>query len=107
MFLNLLCLIVLATSAHKFKKPVVTGMVYGALKSLGVYFLQLSETSQSYVDTLIMSVFHFAVNALLGIAIAYFVVKVEEKRKSLVVPALVLLVILTFAMDWIPESLLT
>ena len=47
MFLNLLCLIVLATTAHKFKKPVVTGMIFGILKAIGVYFLQLSETSQT------------------------------------------------------------
>lgn len=91
MLYNLLCLIVLAVTGHQSKKPILAAIIFGLIKGVGYYFLQLnviedtSDLSSLYISSALQAI----ASLLLGYGIAVITVK-HPKDKELMVVTLVL-----------------
>lgn len=81
MLIDLLFLIVLASMAHQSKRPVISGILFGLLKAISIYFLHVSELGETASNAVVISVTHFILNSFLGCAIAYIVVKHSKNPK--------------------------
>jgi len=98
--LNLLCLVVLASMANSLKRPIIAGITFALLKVAAITFLQLSdEEAVAAASPAVIASIQFVVNAILGIAIGYLVVRQSKERKATVVSAMLLLSLLTFLAD--------
>lgn len=64
--------------AKKTKRSILSGIMFGFLKALSLYLIHVTElnTSASFAAT--SSATHLVLNTLLGIAIAFIVVKNPE-----------------------------
>ena len=80
--------------AYQSRKIVLCGVVFGALKSIASCFYYLSESEMVYHKAILLTSSQFAVNALLGMGIAYLVVKHSENWKLTFVTTF--LAVLTF-----------
>jgi len=94
MLIDLLFLVVLASMAHQSKRPVISGILFGLLKAISIYFLHVSELGETASNAVVISVAHFIINSFLGFAIAYIVVKHSKNPKMVV--AMTILSILSF-----------
>ena len=83
-FIDLLLLTVLASMANQLKKPILCGLIFGILKATGLYLLHIAELESSVAEAGIVGVTHFAINALLGWAIAYVVVNHSKDAKMVI-----------------------
>jgi len=101
LLLNLLCLVVLASMANSTKKPILSGLIFAVLKGVAVTFLQMANTEEIAVDSspYLIGGIQFIVNAILGVAIGFLVVRQSKERKATVVSAMLLLSLLTFLAD--------
>ena len=96
MLLSLLFLIILATMAYQSNKVVLTGLVFGALKAIASTFYYFGEPNMPYDTGALLAGTQFAANSLLGIAIAYLVVKRSQDWKySFVTASLAVLTFMT------------
>lgn len=78
MFISLLFLIILAVMAHQSKKIVLSAVLFGGLKAIAsCYYV----TEVSYEIAVLVGVTQFVVNGLLGLGIAYLVVKHSQEWK--------------------------
>jgi len=87
--IDLLFLIVLASMAHQSKRPILSGVIFGFLKAISIYFIHVSELDRSTSYALTISLTHFVLNSLIGFAIAHIVIK-HSKNAKMVVLMLVL-----------------
>ena len=94
MLIDLLFLIVLASTAHQSKRPILSGILFGLLKAISIYLLHVSELGESTSNAVVTSVTHFILNSLLGFAIAFIVVKHSKNPKM--VAAMTILSIISF-----------
>ena len=94
MLIDLLFLIVLASTAHQSKRPILSGILFGLLKAISIYLLHVSELGESTSNAVVTSVTHFILNSLLGFAIAFIVVKHSKIPKM--VAAMTILSIISF-----------
>ncbi len=92
--IDLLFLIVLATMAHRTKRAILPGLVFGFLKAVSIYFIRISELNESLELAFAISITHFALNTLLGFAIAHIVVKHSKDTKMVIL--MTILSILSF-----------
>ncbi len=82
--IDLLFLTILASMAHKLKKPLLSGLVFGILKSVSLYLLYIAELESSPAEAGIIGLTHFALNALLGYAIAWIVINRSNDTKMII-----------------------
>jgi len=82
---DLLFLILLASMAKKTKRSILSGIMFGFLKALSLYLIHVTElnTDASFAATI--SATHLVPNTLLGIAIAFIVVKHSKNPEMVVV----------------------
>lgn len=80
--------------ASQSRKIVISGVVFGALKAIGSYFYLLSESDQPYEVAVLWTSSQFLVNTVLGIGIAYLVVKHSDRKRYMAVT--MLLCVMTF-----------
>ena len=87
--------------ANSTKKPILSGLVFAILKSVAITILQLANTEESVTNAspYLVGGIQFLVNAILGIAIGFLVVRQSKERKLTVVSAMLLLSLLTFLAD--------
>ena len=85
MILSLLFLIILAVIATKSQKIVLAGVVFGLLKAIASCFFYFSEAFMDPVQVALLAGTQFSANALLGIGIAYLVVKKAQDWKFMFV----------------------
>lgn len=93
-FLNLLLIIILAVIAHRTKRYLTAGIVYGAMKAVAVYFQDLAESDATVAQVATIASVQYVINALLGIAVGYLVA--EHSNKPVLGIVTTLLFILTF-----------
>ena len=107
MLLSLLFLIILAILAYKSGKILLSGITFGVLKATATAFLYLAEAADRLpYDTIALLVgTQFGANSLLGIGIAYLVVKHSQNWKGSV--AMTALAVLTFTTTLLEEYVLT
>lgn len=79
--IDLLFLTILASMAHKLKKPLISGLVFGILKSVSLYLIHIAELESSASEAGIIGLTHFVLNSLLGFAIAWIVVNRSNETK--------------------------
>ena len=94
MLIDLLFLIVLASMAHQSKRPIISGILFGLLKAISIYFIHVSELGETASNAVVISATHLVLNSFLGFAIAFIVVKHSKNPKM--VAAMTLLSILSF-----------
>lgn len=92
--IDLLFLIVLASMANKTKRPIPSGLVFGFLKAVSLYLIHINELETSANLSLTIGLTHLILNSLLGIAIAFIVVKHSKNHKMVVL--MLMLSILSF-----------
>jgi len=92
--IDLLFLIVLASMANQSKRPILSGILFGFLKAISIYFIHVSELNASTSFAVTISLTHFILNSLLGVAIAFIVVKHSKNAKMVVV--MLILSVLSF-----------
>lgn len=92
--IDLLFLIVLASMANQSKRPIASSVIFGFLKAISIYFIHVSELQASTGFAFTVSITHFVLNSVLGLAIAIIVIK-HSKNTKLVV-AMLILSILSF-----------
>ncbi len=92
--IDLLFLIVLASMANQSKRAILSGILFGFLKAISIYFIHVSELNASTSFATTISITHFAINTILGFAIAYIVVKHSKNAKMVIV--MLILSILSF-----------
>lgn len=83
--IDLLFLIVLASMANQSKRPILSGIIFGFLKAISIYFLHISELNATSEFAITVGITHFILNTFLGIAIAFIVVKHSKNTKMVVV----------------------
>jgi len=82
--IDLLFLIVLASMSNKTKRPILSGTVFGFLKAVSLYLIHVTELETSTSFAITISATHLILNSLLGIAIAFIVVKHSKNPKMVV-----------------------
>ncbi len=83
--IDLLFLIVLASMAHQSKRPILSGLIFGFLKAISIYFIHVSgELEASNNMAIAVGVTHFALNTLLGCAIAHIVINHSKNAKMVI-----------------------
>lgn len=92
--IDLLFLTVLALMANQSKRPILSGILFGFLKAISIYFLHVSALDASTSFAVTISLTHFVLNSLLGFAIAHIVVKHSKNAKMVVI--MLILSILSF-----------
>lgn len=92
--IDLLFLIVLASMANKTKRPILSGLVFGSLKAVSLYLIHIAELNTSSSLAITIGFTHLILNSLLGIAIAFIVVKHSKNPKMVVL--MTILSILSF-----------
>jgi len=92
--IDLLFLIVLASTANQTKRPILSGIIFGFLKAISIYFIHVSDLNTSPSFASMISITHFVINSLLGFSIAYIVIKHSKNAKMVVV--MLILSILSF-----------
>ncbi len=85
MLLSLLFLIILAVMASKTRRICTSGVVFGGLKATASGFYYVAESKFDYELVGLLVGTQFALNALLGIGIAYLVVKRSEDWRFIAV----------------------
>jgi len=103
MLLSLLFLIILAVTAHQSRKIVVPAVVFGMLKAIASCFYAMAESQLAYEVVAALAGSQFVLNALLGLGIAYLVVRRSENWKYSM--AMSALAIATFLTAWIDPIL--
>ncbi len=83
--IDLLFLIVLASMANQSKRAVLSGVLFGLLKAISIYFIHVSELATTTSFAITVSLTHFILNALLGFAIAHMVINHSKNAKMVVV----------------------
>ena len=92
--IDLLFLTILASMAHKLKKPLISGLVFGILKAISLYLLHIAELESSASQAGLIGLTHFALNALLGVAIAWIVI--HRSKETAMILTMTFLSILSF-----------
>ena len=99
-FLNLLLIIILALIAHRTKRFITAGIVYGALKAIAVYFQDLAESNLSFNEVALIASVQYVINALLGMAVGYLVAEHSNKPAlGIVTTTLFILTFVTTAVN--------
>jgi ABC-type spermidine/putrescine transport system permease subunit I len=93
-FIDLLFLIVLAAMANQSKRMILSGLIFGSLKAISIYLIYLSELDETIGESIAIGATHFVLNSILGIAIAYIVVKHSKETKMVIL--MTILSILSF-----------
>ena len=97
MLLSLLFLIILAVMAHQSRKIVLSAVLFGGLKAIASLFY-VNEVS--YDIAVLVAVSQFVLNGLLGLGIAYLVVKhAQEWKYTFATTFLALLTFMTAMID--------
>ena len=85
MILNLLLVVVLAAMAHQSKRFVLSGILYGILKSIGSFYYYANTTTLPSSQIIVVAFIQLVLNCALGIAIGYLVAKHSKNAKLAVV----------------------
>ena len=80
--------------AKKTKRSILSGIMFGFLKPLSQYLIHVTELNTSTSLAATISATHLVLNTLLGIAIAFIVVKHSKNPEMVVV--MTILSILSF-----------
>ena len=94
MILSLLFLIILAVMATRTKMIWLSGLLFGAMKGLASHVLLTAESSLAMPSIWLVAAGQFVVNSVLGLCIAYLVVKRAQDWKFMF--ATTALAVLTF-----------
>lgn len=81
MLLSLLFLIILAVMAYQSRKILAPGLLFGALKAVASCFYAMAESEMTNGAVAMLAGSQFLINGLLGLGIAYLVVKRSQDWK--------------------------
>ncbi|MDQ8201998.1 hypothetical protein [Pelagicoccus sp. SDUM812003] len=81
MLISLLFLIILAVMAFQSRKILLPALLFGSLKAVASCFYTMAESELTDAGVVVLASSQFTINTLLGLGIAYLVVKHSQDWK--------------------------